>query len=50
MLEQIAELARQHNLVIFADEIYDKLIIEDDLQIAMAEVAPDVPVITFGGL
>ena len=30
MLEQIAELARQHNLVIFADEIYDKLIIEDD--------------------
>ena len=30
MLEQIAELARQHNLVIFADEIYDKLIIDDD--------------------
>ena len=28
MLEQIAELARRHNLVIFADEIYDKLIID----------------------
>jgi alanine-synthesizing transaminase len=50
MLEEIAELARRHNLVIFADEIYDKLILEDDPHIAMAAVAPDVPVITFGGL
>jgi alanine-synthesizing transaminase len=50
MLEQIAELARQHNLVIFADEIYDKLILEDDEHIAIASVAPDVPVVTFGGL
>jgi alanine-synthesizing transaminase len=49
-LEQIAELARRHNLIIFADEIYDKLIIDDEPQVAMAEVAPDVPVITFGGL
>jgi alanine-synthesizing transaminase len=50
MLEQIAELARRHNLVIFADEIYDKLIMDADPHIAMAAVAPDVPVITFGGL
>jgi alanine-synthesizing transaminase len=56
MLEQIAELARQHNLIVFADEIYDKLIIpgenpDDSVShIAMAAVAPDVPVITFGGL
>ena len=55
MLEQIAELARRHNLVIFADEIYDKLIIDgttgdDEQHIAMASVAPDAPVITFGGL
>src|SRR5216683_5968246 len=50
MLEQIANLARQHNLVIFADEIYDKLIIDDDPHVAMAAVAPDVPVITYGGL
>jgi len=50
MLEDVAELARQHNLVIFSDEIYDKLIMDDDPHIAMAEVAPDVPVITFGGL
>src|SRR5882724_8219353 len=50
MLEQIADLAREHNLVIFSDEIYDKLIIDDDPHVAMAAVAPDVPVITFGGL
>jgi len=50
MLEQIADLARQHNLVIFADEIYDKLILDDDQHVAMAAVAPDVPVVTFGGL
>lgn len=50
MLDDIADLARQHNLVIFADEIYDKLIMDDDPHIAMAAVAPDVPVITFGGL
>jgi len=50
MLEQIAELARQHNLLIFSDEIYDKLILDDDEHISMASVAPDVPVVTFGGL
>ncbi len=50
MLEELAELARRHNLVIFADEIYDKLIIDDEQHVAMAAVAPDVPVVTFGGL
>ncbi len=50
MLEQIAELARQHNLIIFADEIYDKLMLDGDECISIAAVAPDVPVVTFGGL
>lgn len=50
MLEQLAELARQHNLVLFADEIYDKLILDDGQHISLAAVAPDVPVVTFGGL
>ena len=50
MLQQIAEVARQHNLLIFADEIYDKLILDDDEHVSMAAVAPDVPVVTFGGL
>jgi alanine-synthesizing transaminase len=50
-LEQLAEFARRHNLVIFADEIYDKLILDDDHQhVSLAAVAPDLPVVTFGGL
>ena len=51
MLEQLAEFARLHNLVIFADEIYDKLILDDEHQhVSLAAVAPDLPVVTFGGL
>jgi alanine-synthesizing transaminase len=58
MLEQLADLARRNNLVIFADEIYDKLILDEpgkdgserDRQISIAAIAPDVPVVTFGGL
>jgi alanine-synthesizing transaminase len=50
MLEAVAELARRNNLVIFADEIYDRLILDDDTHIALAAVAPDVPIVTFGGL
>jgi alanine-synthesizing transaminase len=51
MLERIAELARRHNLVVFSDEIYDKLILEEETpHIAFGSVAPDVPCITFGGM
>jgi alanine-synthesizing transaminase len=50
MLEQIAEIARQHNLIIFSDEIYDKLMLDDDECISIASVAPDVPVVTMGGM
>jgi alanine-synthesizing transaminase len=56
MLEHIAEIARRNNLVVFSDEIYDKLILDFDSQgndtphIAFAAVAPDVPCITFGGM
>ena len=50
-LEGIAELARQHNLLILADEIYDHLIIDEDCEhISIAALAPDIPVITFNGL
>ena len=49
-LERIAELARQHNLVIFADEIYDKLILDGEPHTSLAALAPDVPVVTFNGL
>jgi alanine-synthesizing transaminase len=56
MLEQIAELARRHNLLVFSDEIYDKLILDFDSlgkatpHLAFAAVAPDIPCITFGGM
>ncbi len=51
MLESVAELARRHNLVIFADEIYDKLILDANARhIAIAALLPDLPVVTFGGL
>jgi alanine-synthesizing transaminase len=53
MLEQLAELARRNNLVVFSDEIYDKLILdggESSQQVSIAAVAPDLPVVTFGGL
>ena len=50
MLEQIAELARRHNLLVFADEIYDKQMLDGDEHIAFAEAAADVPCVTFGGL
>lgn len=50
-LERIAELARQHNLLILADEIYDKLILDDGCEhLSIAALAPDVPVVTFNGL
>jgi alanine-synthesizing transaminase len=49
-LERIAELARRNNLVIFADEIYDKLILDDEAHISIAALAPDVPVVSFNGL
>ena len=50
MLEQVADLARRHNLIVFSDEIYDKLILDATPHIAFAAVAPDVPCVTFGGM
>ena len=50
-LREIIKLAKEHNLIIFADEIYDKLIIDDDKNfISIASLDPEVPCITFGGL
>ncbi|HVB29765.1 MAG TPA: aminotransferase class I/II-fold pyridoxal phosphate-dependent enzyme, partial [Terriglobia bacterium] len=49
-LERIVEVARRHNLVIFSDEIYARLILDDEPHISIASLAPDVPVVTFGGL
>ncbi len=49
-LETIVELARQHNLLIVSDEIYDKLILDGEPHTSIASLAPDVPVVTLNGL
>ena len=50
VLDQIADLARKHELMLLADEIYDKILYDDAEHIAMASVAPDVLTLTFNGL
>jgi len=49
ILSQILKLAAKNNIVVFADEIYDKLVFYEK-HVALASVAGDVPVITFNGL
>jgi alanine-synthesizing transaminase len=50
-LEKILELAREHGLMIFADEIYDKLIFDpEEKHVSIATLATDVPIVTFNGL
>ncbi len=49
-LRQIIDLALKHNLVIFADEIYDKLLFDGKKQISIGSLNKDVSCITFGGL
>jgi len=50
LLEQLVDIAREHKLVIFADEIYDKILYDDAVHIPMARLANDVLCITFNGL
>ncbi len=49
-LRQIIDLVLENNLVIFADEIYDKLLFGGQKHVSVASLNKDVPVITFGGL
>lgn len=49
-LLKIIELARKHKLIIFADEIYDKIIYDDVKHVALASLADDILVISFNGL
>ena len=49
ILEQIVEMAREHDLILFADEIYDRLVLEGE-HIALASLAPDLLTVCFNGL
>jgi len=50
ILESLVELARRHNLVLFSDEIYDKILYDGVRHVSTAELAPDLLCLTFNGL
>ena len=50
VLQQIVDIAREHQLIIFSDEIYDRLVMDGLEHISIASLAPDLPCVTFSGL
>lgn len=49
-LEEVVDFANEHNLVIFADEIYNKILFDGEKHHPVASLSDDVPVVTLGGL
>ncbi len=50
VLEEIVEIARQNQLIILSDEIYDRLVMDGEEHVSIASLAPDLFCITFNGL
>ena len=50
VLEKIVDIARRHELIIFSDEIYDRLVMDGEQHISTASLAPDLFCVTFSGL
>ena len=50
VLQQIVEVARQHELIVFSDEIYDKITYDDVEHVSTASLAEDILCITYNGL
>lgn len=50
ILLKIAEIARKNNILVFSDEIYDRLVLDGFLHTSIASLAPDIPVVTMNGL
>ena len=50
ILMQILDVAREHNLIVFSDEIYDRLVMDGLEHISTAALAPDLTVVTMNGL
>lgn len=50
ILQQIVDIAREYGLMIFSDEIYDRLVMDGEKHISVASMAPDVFCVTFSGL
>ena len=50
LLQDVVEVAREHGLVVFSDEIYDKILYDEAKHTSIASLADDVFFVTFGGL
>lgn len=50
ILEEIVKVAREHQIMIFSDEIYDRLVMDGEEHISIASLAPDLFCVTFSGL
>lgn len=50
VLQKIVDVAREYQLIIFSDEIYDRLVMDEEEHISIASLAPDLFCITFSGL
>lgn len=50
VLMELTEIAREHGLILFADEIYDKMLYDQEKHVSLASLSTDVVVITFNGL
>ena len=50
VLQQMVDLARKHQLLLLADEIYDKILYDDVEHVSLATLAPDLLCLTFNGL
>jgi len=50
VLLELTQIAREHGLILFADEIYDKMLYDGEKHISLASLSTDVVIITFNGL
>lgn len=50
ILREIIDLAREYKILIFADEIYDRLVMDGLMHTSMASLAEDIPIVTMNGL
>lgn len=50
VLEEIVQVARENNLILFADEIYDRLVMDNEEHISLGSLAPDLLTVNFNGL
>lgn len=50
LLSGIVKIARENDLIIFADEIYDRLVMDDEKHVSIASLCPDIFCVTFNGL